>query len=226
MNCKQIQQEILERLAAAESVLPLELLAHQRSCSDCRNYYERQAVLFHSMEQGLGRIANSPVPPSLLPVVRARLDGQVTARSFRLLGWPMAAFTAGALAAVAVVFLWHRPAPNLATPEIAREVSPGRNEAASEVVPVTPLMTKSELRVSKVHVRAVPSAASENPSQEVIVLPEEREAFAHFVAHVPEDPVVALALTRSAPKEKEAAVEIALLTIKPLEVKSLEPSEE
>jgi len=229
MNCKQIQQGILERLAAGESILPLQFLTHQQSCADCRNYYERQIVLFHSMEQGLGRIANSPVPPSLLPVVRARLDGQAAVRSFRLFGWPMAALTTSALVAAAFGLFWHRPRPVPPAPEIAQTSTPIQNSIAqNSTAPIPPeakTTRKTPHHVGRPHDRSITSAAAEEATPYVMVLAEEREAFSRFIAQVPENPAAALALTHPAPQGDESPVEIASLKIESLEVRPLESSE-
>ena len=230
MNCKQIQQEILDRLAAGESVLPWELLAHQHSCSLCRRYFESQLALFRSMEQGLGVIANSPVPPSLLPVVRARLDEQATARPFRFFDWPMAALTASALVAVALMLFWYRPRPVQPAAEVAYTATPKQSDitqnSTAPIPPEVPVTTRKTLHhLGKPHERSTALVAAEAPTLEVVVLAEEREAFSRFIAQVPENPAVVLALTHPAPQAGESPVEIASLKIDILEVKPLESSE-
>jgi hypothetical protein len=57
---------------------------------------------------------------------------------------------------------------------------------------------------------------------EVIILSEEQRAFAKFVADVPEEPAVALALNHPSPPPADSSSEIALLQIDSLEVKPLE----
>jgi hypothetical protein len=51
---------------------------------------------------------------------------------------------------------------------------------------------------------------------------EERQAFARFVAELPDEREVALALTRPASALEDVPVEIALLQIESLELKPLE----
>ena len=97
MNCKQVRQGILDLLASGESALPAELLEHQQVCAGCRNYFKEQAGLFRSMDEALGRVANSAVPVSLLPRIHARSNEIVPAPSFRLYGWPIAAVAAATL---------------------------------------------------------------------------------------------------------------------------------
>jgi len=232
MNCKKIHQEILDRLAAGETPLPAALEAHQASCAACREYYRSQVGLFHSIDRGLGVMANAPMPPSLLPAVRARLDGrqQVTGMlSFR--GWTFAAFAATALAMIAFLFFGDRSIqPSNKMSQVARATAPRTVQPKQGVPAVAPAskraapVANSPKRLSSAKSDVVSSPKESTP--EVMVLAEEREAFARFIAQVPENPAAAIALTQPMPRGDEAVMEIALLTIKPGEVKPLELSEE
>lgn len=73
MNCKQCQQRVLDALAAGASHLAPEVTAHRNYCSTCTEFFMRQQNLFQSIDAGLQSVANQPVPPSLLPMVRARI---------------------------------------------------------------------------------------------------------------------------------------------------------
>jgi hypothetical protein len=57
------------------------------------------------------------------------------------------------------------------------------------------------------------------PQHQVLVLREEQEAYAHFVTELSKDRDYAIALTSAASESGDAPVEIALLTIKSVEVK-------
>jgi hypothetical protein len=70
--------------------------------------------------------------------------------------------------------------------------------------------------------RAGVPAPSTTP--EVLVLREEQEAYAHFVTELSKDRDSAIVLTSAAAEGGDAPVEIALLTIKSVEVKPLEGS--
>ncbi len=97
-----------------------------------------------------------------------------------------------------------------------REISTNRNLTAQVH---NELPKKVSPRTSERHVATV---SPPTPEPEVIVLAEEREAFAEFVAEVPQEPSVALALTRPSPESADEPLEIALLRIDGLEVKPLE----
>jgi hypothetical protein len=229
MNCQQFQEEILNGFAAGDSETPAKSLAHRLQCSECRRYYEAQLVLFGSIEQGLGRIVNVPVPPSLLPVVRARLEQRTAPRFSRHYGWTLATVACTALAAVAFAFFWHRPQPISPGPEITQGATVGQSiverHPALAVPEVANTVRKAPAQLVKHHEQPATPESAEQPTSEVIVLAEEREAFSRFLAQVPENPAMAAALTRPAPKENESAVEIALLKIDTLEVKPLESTE-
>ena len=132
---------------------------------------------------------------------------------------------------VTLLLILHRPSqPSSSAPEVARIATPEPSARQRNASPVSVDVAKPTRKTS--HRRKTlrtPSPASEplaEPALEVIVLPEEREALARFIAQVPDHPAALLALTRPAFQGNESAVEIALLTIKPLEVKPLEPSQE
>lgn len=231
MNCEQIQQEILDRLAARETALPERLVAHQECCGECRSYYQSHVSLFHSINLGLGAIANSPVPPSLLPGVRARSEEQVAGRWFGFHGWTLAGLATAAMAAVVFALFWHRPMqPSNTAPDLAR-VTTARTPESTRDTGATAEAPKREGQSPRlVKQRSLPAPLAKDSRKdrtpEVIILAEEREAFARFAAQVPENPAAAVALTRRMPENNEPVVEIALLTIKPVEVKPLESSEE
>jgi anti-sigma factor RsiW len=73
MNCQEVQEKISKALGAGKSAAA-DVLAHKESCPACRAYSDAQQKLFRSLDAGLQAIANAPVPPSLLPSVRSRIE--------------------------------------------------------------------------------------------------------------------------------------------------------
>ena len=71
-----------------------------------------------------------------------------------------------------------------------------------------------------------PSPELPDQRVEVIVLADQREAFARFVAELPKEKEATAGLTRPASEPEGVPVEIALLQIHELKVEPLEPSEE
>lgn len=222
MNCTQYKDNLLDALAADETILPTDLLAHQQSCADCRAFHESQANLFRSMEAGLFAVANQPVPPSFLAGVRVRLGEQPAPHRSWFAGWHLAAVAATTVAALLVVLLWHRP---VARPGISLNRQVASQTVDNQLPPALAASNSAAISASPVHRGMNPvlsPAVVSEAEPEVLVLPEEREAFARFVARLPKEKNVALALAHPAPERVDAPVEIALLDLGNIEVKPLE----
>ncbi|MGB7845299.1 MAG: hypothetical protein WBL63_06765 [Candidatus Acidiferrum sp.] len=223
MNCQQCQERILESLAVSTDAFPSEVAAHRQACPVCREFYDQQASLFRSIDTGLHAIANQVMPPSLAPGLRARLDKEQLPRRVWIPSWSFAIIVAVvAVLAVSVGYIRRPRQIHRDTPEIA-SVAP-RN-AGNPVTALQPPPKSVIASPSRAHNRTSSAASLPTPSEaahEVIVLAEEREAFAKFVAELPEERDVALALTRPAPTAEDVPVEIALLQIESLEVKPME----
>jgi len=223
MNCKQCQEEILESLAADASVLAPAVLDHRNSCTVCSEFYKAQWDLFRSLDDGLKSLANQPVPPSLFPRVRTRMDEQPGGRGLWAPAWGLAATITVALLLFGVGRKFH-PAVN--HPDISDDSSAVLqnvvNPAPVLALVQQPKPSKDLPGRSAHHVSStVPSAAV----PEVVVLAEEREAFARFVSEVPQNREAALALTRPAPAAAGDLREVALLKIEELDLKPLKEAE-
>ncbi len=222
MNCQNARTQITDRLAAGHVELTRELAGHVQSCAGCGTFYAQQAELFRAMDCGLSAMANEPVPASLLPRVRARMEQRVLRR-----GWVASRLTVATVMAVVLLFVIFFPrdekkpleTPVAAIPTVSKDRSvvhqPGEIAAAPAVLPATPKV---------IHARASRTADAQGiaAAPEVIVLVEERQAFARFVAELPKEREVALALTRPAPAPEDVPVEIALVRIESLELRLLE----
>jgi hypothetical protein len=219
MSCKHYQRLILEALAAGATVLPDDVILHQPHCPACLAFFQEQSDLFRSLHSGLEMMVNKPAPASLISGLRARLEEQPAPRHSFLSGWKLAALGATILVAISFGLLWRGKAYRNSTTAIIPQT----------VVSIPPVVeqTSPQPRVAARLVHKIRNGApmreeSEQAELEVIVLPEESEAFARFVARVLDEPQLALALTRPAPRGDESPVEIALLKIDDLEVKPLE----
>jgi hypothetical protein len=223
MNCQQCQQKILESLAAGAGVAAAEFAVHLNSCAACRHFYAGQQELFLSIDDGLRSLVNRPVPPSLLPSVRARLDEKSIPYSAALYRWSLTAFAVATILAISVGYSLRRPRATPSASSLQPTALASRNVDTAR--PVEPPQPQPPAKVATpVQGRHAIPIADTDKTPEVIVLAEERDAFARFVAEVPNEPSVALALTRPAPAASGDAVEIALLKIDSLEVKPLESS--
>ena len=222
MKCKVARKKITDSFAGGAAILPPDVAAHQESCAACRDFYFTQKRLFETMGAGLRAFANVLVPTSLLPRVRARLEDAHAPHVPWKLGWSSVVSAAAILLALGIAVVWHQPLRHTADAEHMPVVSRGDERT----IPVSPApkhvagVLPRQSRRSKVV--SVPHDEPLEPSLEVIVLPEERAAFARFLARLPEENDVAVALARPAPEKEDLTLEIALLHIEGMEVKPLD----
>jgi hypothetical protein len=224
MNCKQRQERILNSLAAGESVPAPELVAHRESCDACRAFYAAHADLLQSVDVGLRSIANQAVPPSLLPNLRARLDRQAAFPRSAFPGWILATVASAVILAVSIGYALRHSREQFYLPHsMATTVLQGVGDPQF----AAPLESESpKLLPSPPARHLIPGRPS--TALQVIVLAEECQAYARFVARTPRKEAVIVALAspvQSAPEIKEDTAEIALLQIDSLEVKLLEGTE-
>lgn len=227
MVCEDYKDALIE--AAASGAAPSgELRAHIDACSSCRATFDEEQSLFAEIDSGLHAAVNTEVPPSLLPRVRVALD-EVSAPRPR---WrqPLVFASAGVALALAV-FLMGRPRHG-GHEEVAKQggvAVPAPTASSTETNPEE--ISSVGIQVAAVHAAHshatrnstnLHAAASSNP--EVLVPPDEREAFARFVAALNEHSDVAAALVAKVP-QKDAVVTADPLQIPDIEIKPLEGTE-
>ncbi len=226
MPCERYQNALIE--AAASSTAPQgELRAHLAACAACRTAFAQEQSLFSSMDEGLRATANADVPASLLPRVRVRLADEAAPR--RMWTQPMI-FAAASVALALAIFLVVRPhhtrPDNQAkqTAQIPVSETPATNARGQNSGPATQIVS-SNVNNSQTpgHSTFLRPVASSQP--EVLVPPDEREAFSRFVITVQEHGDVAAALLAPSPKKQDALVTVEPLQIADLEVKPLEGRE-
>ncbi len=224
MNCQNAREQITDTLAGGSAELTGELTAHVETCAGCGAFYVQQAELFRAVDSGVSAMANEPVPASLLPRVRARMEERIPRRS-----WVSSALTAAAaLAVVVLVAIFHplvekkpKGMPVSAIPALSKD-NPEVHQHTGIVTAVAALPRGPKV----IHAEASRGTCAEGIAAvpEVIVLRQEREAFARFLAELPKEKEIAEALTQAAPQKDEQPVETALLQIGELEVRPLDPA--
>jgi hypothetical protein len=217
------QKEITDRLASGESKFQGELGHHVRSCASCTAFLTDQATLFRAIDSGLHIIADEPVPPSLLPGIRVRLEEEVSPRLLWIPTWRVGATAALVVLAVAIGIELRRSATTgraIGNTSLVAH-APGSESLTKAAAPraLAPFPQPTHPRITTI--TSVP-APSQTP--EVLVLREEQQGFAHFVNELSNDRDAALALASAKPGKDNAPVEIALLSIDRLEVELLEGS--
>jgi hypothetical protein len=166
-------------------------------------------------------MVNETAPTSLLPGVRALVAQTGVPRRSWNFAWGLGAV--GVAAVVVIGFGLLKRSPGRADRVTARV--PAFTQGVREAVPTAPVESQVAAGVPKrrqLEVKRVAVREGGEARPEVLVLAEERAAFARFVSDLPEEREVAMALTRPAADGKDRAVEIALLRIDELDVKPLE----
>src|SRR5438094_457201 len=220
MPCEHYKDALIE-VAASGATPSGELRAHLDACASCRAALDEEQTLFAAIDSGLHGAANTEVPPSLLPTVRVAID-EVAALRLRWVQRLVFASAGAALAFVVFLMAWlNRP-----TPANTAKQRPGVPEAnpekispeATQVATVRANHSYAARNSTNRH-----SAASSNP--EVLVPPDEREAFAQLVAVLNEHSDVAASLLPKVREKKDGLPTVDPLQIPDIKIKPLNGSE-
>lgn len=221
MNCAKCQEQIVASLAAGQQCFSTEAEYHLRSCVGCAEYLQSQRELFSSIDAGLHSFVNQPIPPSLLPSVRMRLEERLSIVRNAKFHWQLTAVSAAALLAITVSYvsrvsvLHVSSSPKVVVSERAINDSPA--QSTTSALPPSLLSHTNSTKHSN-------SSVPTHTEPEVIVSAEERQAFVRFVANNPEPAEMAVVFAGPGHEAVQDAAEIALLQIKSLEVKPLDDS--
>lgn len=222
MNCREIQEGIVNHLAAGGDALPAALAAHLGSCGDCQAFSSKQAALLSAIDSGLRRMTNEAVPASLLPGVRARMSE--TQPRFAIAVYLAPAAAIAILVLLLTISFWRReaaPSPVASTggvPAVTPNAAVSRGEvpAAGTVVP----RAANRLRYPASH-RARASVPQSRPpaveTPEVIVGREEAHGLVLLAKAVSERPLFGRALLQPAPARDEGAD-----PLRPLDIPNLQ----
>ena len=219
MNCQTARKQVMESCAGGVATFPPGLRAHLESCVECRLFCEHETDLFAALDTGLQNLANYPVPTSLLPSLRAALEQMPARRSLFVTAWGLAALAAALALVISLNLLSSRMQRRAF--QVERQVVAFQPERPPEP------KTSRHLRVAvsnanrRTKAATIPLARKSESRPEVIVLTEEREAFAQFLADRAREPLELVAAPKALEKS-ELAVDIALLTIKKVEIQPIE----
>jgi len=218
MKCQVAQKKITEGFAAGLATLSSDVHAHLKSCEKCKRFYEKEKTLLLALDRELQNLVNRRVPTSLLPRVRAGLEQTAARPALGAAGWSLVALSAAMALAVCLGSLLNR-APRYTT-EVERQ--PLVSQAAHPPTPKPPSPSRAAAANPAALVEA-PRASHVKTSiagREVLVLAEERDAFARFVVHrVPNQ--IETGVTASSSEQSDAPLEIALLQIEKVQIEPL-----
>ena len=223
MPCEHYKDALIE--AAASGSQPQgDLRAHLDACAPCRALFEQEQSLFASIDAGLQVTANAVVPASLVPHVLARLDEAVTPQR----RWMQhLVFATAGVALLFAIFLFAQQHPSRPdnqakqTPQIPVSEPPTTDAHNQNSVPSTQIVS-SNVNNSQRRGRSTSLHTVTSSQPEVLVPPDEREAFARFIATLGERREVAVALVRPAEQTKDKSASLEPLQINGLEIKPLE----
>jgi hypothetical protein len=225
MPCEDYREALIEAAsAAADSRPPRELRSHLDACPSCRAAFTRETQLFAAIDAGVRATANAEVPASLLPRVRACFEDP----SFVRPRWsPFLIFASASAIILLTVFIAARPRHATNDNQTKQILATPAREKLSTSEPVEAVGSPVVAAASRSHMQrrrnsTSPSSAASN-RLEVIVPPEEREAFARFVSGQQRWSEVVIAVMEPTSENKDAPRSLEPLLIAKLKVKPLEP---
>jgi hypothetical protein len=222
MNCEQVRRKISDSLAAGIALLPPDLAGHKKTCAACRDFYEAQSELFRSLNTGLKTIAYAPVPPSLIPTVRSRIQDAAPRRAW-IYTWLLAGAAVVLLCAV-VLPLLHRAERRTPSPLVRSSDRRGDAQVTAGGIQATvrPNLSIAPRVTHVTHTRrTVLRDSSTSAHVEVIFDGEEARGLDHLVDSIRQKPALGRGFFQAAalpPDEMKPAplIEIAELRVAPL----------
>lgn len=217
MPCEKYQATLIDLAASAAEPFGV-LRAHLDECTSCRSYMEEQRLLIASIDSALRQTANAPLPPALLQRLDARLAQQTPPKPALYPRWIYASV---ALATAVLLLL---VLPHLRTRDANQQgvVSVAvRQATATQTETGAQSAQRSHAPMATRH-KSKPASQPPRPSEpEVLVPPDERIAFEHFIFDLNgrEDLATALVKPMQAQRQPDTAP-VAMPT--PVEVPDLE----
>ena len=218
MPCENYREALTEA-AAADAAPSRELRSHLDACASCRATFAEEQQLFAAIDTGLCARANADVPSTLLPRVRANLENAPASQS-RLASFLI--FAAASAAIVLTVFIATHPRHETKDTQSKQifSVPPRKNpeiSARSEASGTRAIAASSHSYRAAPRRNSTPANSAASTQLEVLVPPEEREAFAQFIGSQQQGSEVVVAVVAPARDDKDT-----LLSVKPLQIAELE----
>ena len=198
MNCEEYKNALLDA-AATNQKLRARLARHLESCTRCRTTLQSEQELFSRIDSAVRARVNENPQASFLTQVRVRLSRETSANAGSN---PMWSLTGAALALVLIAMIYPlinasqpRVQGNLLPPSMGAPRSAGVPQSAHAVGEESGVRSRERLS------RRSESKGATPQEPEVLVPPDEQQAFAQFVARVAGcDAIAEAAVSRAAAK--------------------------
>jgi hypothetical protein len=223
MPCENYREALIEA-AAADSAPSLELRSHLDTCASCRAAFTEELQLFAAIDTRVRATANAEVPHSFLPHVIAGLE-DISAPQRRWTSFLI--FAAASAAIVLTVFIATRPRHAINDTQATQILSEPPNEkpetsAQGEASKTPAIMAANGLHQTLQRRNSASPSFAPSTQLQVLVPPEEREAFARFISLQQRRTEVVIAVVAPAPDDKDMLLSVKSLEIAELEVTPLE----
>lgn len=220
MPCEKYQAALIE-LVSSSAEAGRDLRAHLDTCVSCAELLRQERLLVASIDSDLRRIANAEIPATLQPRILARLAEETRAEGARNMIRIGGFAAAAVLAVLLLAFLWPRDVKEAVARPGTKPVPAERQEGSASQKQPADIALRAVTRIPQHNAKAAALVAGKS-EPDVLIPPEEREAFAHFVSSVQERKELALALVNPAPEKKTEFLDVEPLQIARLEMKPLE----
>jgi anti-sigma factor RsiW len=206
MSCEKFKAALID--AAASNTEPQGALrSHVESCESCAAELAEQRALIAAIDGSLHRQMNAPVSAAMLQRLEVRLAHEPQPkRAPRFAQIFAGAFATLAVAAAIIVVLPRQGQQTRDAKQINSQSAPLIDEARVVTQPQSATTEKLQPQISNHHIRVSsvrPSTktASTHSSPEVLVPPDERIAFEHYLAGLRGQPGLVVAVANRAPQD-------------------------
>ena len=230
MPCEKYQGALTD-LAAQGAEPAGDVRAHLDSCVACSSYMEQEVSLLTAINSGVQAAANAAVPASLLQRFEARIAQEAEAKHSTHVNWNYALLAAAVLIVLALpIWRSQNAKDRTASPANQQESMNAKQLAPGETAKRVGLEGVHMFQPSHRHLSKRPASAVVNAESEVVVPPDERQAFERFLSDLNGRQVLAAALVKPLVGRHERRqahietpdIETAALTVEPLIVPPLE----
>jgi hypothetical protein len=220
MPCENYREALIEA-AASGAAPPRELRLHLDACASCRATFAEELQLFVAIDTGVRASANSEMPASLLPRVRAKLNE----RSVPQQSWVPAGAALAAVAALVVAIVFVRGFGRGVAETNPQMIVATHNESPAVIQPSTQTAAPSETTgplANSSSRRPIKTATIAKIEQVAVLIPAgQKQAIDALLVSVQQGKVEADVLFAEKPTGALEELQVSPLEISPIEVKPL-----